>query len=64
MDFASCGNFRGPKKMSATTRMKSNSVLPRLSRMSAKNTVVLPSCKIANAVNLAGVGMPEVGLVG
>jgi hypothetical protein len=44
------------------TKMKSNSVLPRESRMNAKNTAFyLP--ETANAVNLAGVGMPErVGL--
>jgi len=42
--------------MSAITRIKTSSVLPRLSRMSAKNTGRFPFCKIAVAVNLAGSG--------
>jgi len=33
-----------------------NSVLPRLSRMNAKNTGRFPFCDIAVAVNLAGSG--------
>src|SRR6185369_497328 len=35
---ASVGSLRGPKKISAITRIKSNSVLPSESRISAKNT--------------------------
>ena len=64
IDLASCGSFRGPKNMSATTRMKSNSVLPRLSRMSAKNTVVYLPVRLLRCKPRRS-GMPgRVGLVG
>src|SRR5215470_6738087 len=42
IDLASCGSLRGPKKIRATTRMNSNSVLPSESSISANNFFCLP----------------------
>src|ERR1700730_1699879 len=51
IDRASVGNLRGPKNMRAITKMKSSSVLPNESRISANTTKVhLPENLLAQAI--------------